>query len=274
MQSFTAGAYGSVCTISSETVGSSARICSSISLARECASASGTAGSSPSVRKTTSPSVGLEEAQLARRGARCSRDDRGDRPPRHGRPRRRRRAAPLLLPPAARDASAPRRPPGPPRSIACSTSLAARCASSSDESPGSFRCSETSVRPSTCSTLMLWISRTRRTFIAAAFASSRMTASSSVGSTWTTTSVSGSARSTAASTASAAACPCPTAAVGRDADHDVGEVPAGGGAHSKSPQLDLGLESPRSPGARPPRRRRARDPSARRRSAASGAALR
>ena len=59
---------------------------------------------------------------------------------------------------------------------------------------------------------MLWISRTRGTRIAAAWASSRVTASSSAGSTWTTTSVSGSARSTAASTASAAACPCPTAA--------------------------------------------------------------
>ena len=44
-----------------------------------------------------------------------------------------------------------------------------------------------------------------------------MTASSSVGSTWTTTSVSGSARSTAASTASAAAWPCPTAASGETA---------------------------------------------------------
>ena len=64
---------------------------------------------------------------------------------------------------------------------------------------------------------MLWISRTRGTRIAAACASSRVTASSSAGSTWTTTSVSGSARSTAASTASAAAWPCPTAASGATA---------------------------------------------------------
>ena len=61
---------------------------------------------------------------------------------------------------------------------------------------------------------MLWISRTRATRSAAACASSRVTASSSSGSTWTTTSVSGSARWIASSTRSAAACPCATAAPG------------------------------------------------------------
>ena len=98
--------------------------------------------------------------------------------------------------------------------IASSTCSAMACARSRSRSPGSFRWSETSTRPSTSSTARLWISRTCETPSAAASARSRMLSSPPRGSTWTTTSTSGSRSWRAASTRSAAACPCPTAAPG------------------------------------------------------------
>ena len=108
------------------------------------------AGSRPSVRKTTSPSSVCEEAQLARRRARRSRDDPRRPPRRRARPRRRRRAAPPPPRPAARGASARRRPPAR-AALDRLLDLArdARAPPRATSSPGSFRCSETSVRPST-----------------------------------------------------------------------------------------------------------------------------
>src|SRR6185437_8322102 len=52
--------------------------------------------------------------------------------------------------------------------IACSTSLATVCASSSGRSPGNFRWSETSAPPSVRRTVRLWISRTSGTLCALA----------------------------------------------------------------------------------------------------------
>ena len=88
------------------------------------------------------------------------------------------------------------------------------CASSSDRSPGSFRCSESSVRPSTSTSVMLCTSRTPRhrdrggvRALAQRRVLERLDVDDDVG-------VRAARRSTAASTASAAACPWPTAAPG------------------------------------------------------------
>ena len=70
----------------SEIAGSSVRIRSSISLARECASASGTLGSSPSVRKTTSPSSVWRNRSSRGAAPVCSRTIARRRPPRRARP--------------------------------------------------------------------------------------------------------------------------------------------------------------------------------------------
>ena len=76
---------------------------------------------------------------------------------------------------------------------------------------------------------------------------------------------SGSARSTAASTASAAACPWPTAAPGETPITTSANWRPAGLPHAQPPQLDGRLQRRRSPSARRPRPRPARDPSARRR---------
>src|SRR5581483_4847553 len=200
--------HGSVWTITSAMSGRSRRMRSSIVLARACASSSVLLPSRPSVRNATRPP-----------SVRRKRSSRGSTPV-VSRTIRRTTAAP--------SASTSRPDPssvngsrcvctpaisGTATRIAASSCSATWCASSSESLPGSFTCSESSVRPPTSSSVMLWTSRTRGTAIAAACARSRRPTSSS-GSTWTTTSAFGSARSTAASTASAAACPCPTAAVG------------------------------------------------------------
>ena len=70
------------------------------------------------------------------------------------------------------------------------------------------------MAPPSETTLRLWISRTRGTLSAAAWARSRSAASCASGSTCTTTSLPGSARSSSASTRSATAWPWPTAAPG------------------------------------------------------------
>ena len=67
------------------------------------------------------------------------------------------------------------------------------CASSSGSSPGSLRWSETWKPSGSSITDRLWISRTRETDIAASRTRSRSAASAPAGSTWTTTSLPGSA---------------------------------------------------------------------------------
>src|SRR5438105_3132251 len=205
--------YGSVWTITSAMSGRSRRISSSILLAYACASESGLAGSSPSVRNAMSPSSVCRNRSL-----------RGGDPVVSRTILRTASASPAVsvlgaARPGPGSASGSRCvctavTPSTESWIARSTSLAIACASSSVSSPGSLRCSETSVSGPTWRTLTLWISRTRGTCIAAAWARSRIASSPGSGSTWTTTSLSGSARWTASSTASAAACPCSTAAPG------------------------------------------------------------
>ncbi len=93
------------------------------------------------------------------------------------------------------------------RRICCSTSSASACAEARSSSPGSFRCSDTSIPAGVSMRLTLWSSRTRETVIAAARTRSRSSASCPAGSTWTTTSLPGRTRWTASSTRSAAAWP-------------------------------------------------------------------
>ena len=109
-------------------------------------------------------------------------------------------------------------------------------------SPGSLRWSETSSPESTETTLTLCTSRTRGTASAAACARSRVACSPPRGSTWTTTSASGSADCTARSTCVGRRVSLPDRLLERDADHDVGEVPARRLPHAQPPQLDGRLD--------------------------------
>src|SRR6266511_455957 len=203
--------YGSVCTITSAISGRSRRIRSSISLARACASASAVPGSRPRVKYASSPS-----------SVRRKRSSRGRRPVvswtiRSTSARSAPTSSTSRPSPASDNGSrwvCTESTSGAASTIARSTAVATSCASSSRRSPGNFRWSETSVQPSTSSTLTLCTSRTPATPSSAACARSRIAASSSFGSTWTTTSLPGSAACTASSTWSAAAWPWPTAAPG------------------------------------------------------------
>ena len=117
------------------------------------------------------PAVRAQEAQLARLGCRvASRDDRARRPPRR-RPSTSRAVARSRR--AARDASARRRSRARRRRSPPRAARRSSCASSSDRSPGSFTCSDSSVRPSTSTSARLCTSRTRGTPTAAACARSR-----------------------------------------------------------------------------------------------------
>ena len=225
----------------------------SIALARLMRGSEGLAGVERERQVGDEPFVGAQEAELARADSGLLADDALDgrrvgldRTSRHGRRLLAERLEVRLH--AATSGSAAR--------IASSTSVAAACASSSVSSPGSFRWSESSVRPPT-STRMEVVHLTHAgTLSAAACTRSRSAASSSRGSTWTTTSLSGSARCTASSTASAAAWPCATASPG--------ETPITTSAKSarrlakpQPPKVHAGLElrdRPRAP-PRAPRRR-------------------
>ena len=122
--------------------------------------------SRPSVRNATTPS-----------SVRRKRSPRGWRPVACGRSARsrRRRFAALGRASSASGSSgsAPASTPGTAAQIAPRRCSATACASSSGRSPGSFRCSDSSVRPSDVSTSTLWTSRTRGTPSAAACARSR-----------------------------------------------------------------------------------------------------
>ena len=101
----------------------------------------------------------LQEAQLARLASDLLADDPADVAcaPRR-RPRRRARARPRS---AARGASAPPSTSGRPRGSRARPARRPRAPPRASNSPGSFRCSDTSVRPSSSRTLMLCTSRTR-----------------------------------------------------------------------------------------------------------------
>src|SRR5487761_1559585 len=179
---------GSVCTTTSAICGSLSRMRSSISLARACASASAWPAPSRNVMWATSPS------SVSRK-----RRSRGSTPVTSRTIDRTVATSPATSAAPAVSESGSRcvwtaATSGTASTIARSTSSAIACASSSERSPGSFRCSETSVPPPTESTLTLCTSRTRGTASAAACARSR-TAASSSGSTWTTTSDPGNAPS-------------------------------------------------------------------------------
>ena len=183
MQNLTSG---SVCTITSATSGLARRSRSSTSLAQACASASVEAGSSPSVRKATTPfSVRRSRSSRGARRRRARPRPRS-RPPRRARQRRPRRAA--------RGGSARTPISGTEPMIARSTCSAISCAWLERQVAGQLQVErQLGARPSE-TTLRLWISRTRGTDIAAARARSRSAASSARGSTCTTTSLPGSAR--------------------------------------------------------------------------------
>src|SRR5215213_265633 len=152
--------YGSVCTITSAIPGRSARMRSSIWLARACAAASGVPGSRDSVRYASRPS-----------SLRRKRSSRGSAPVSSRTMRSTSwwsAAAGSTLRPSPVSASGSRcvctaSTSGTDSTIARSISVAISCASSSGSSPGSLRWSETSVALPTRSTVRLWISRTRGT---------------------------------------------------------------------------------------------------------------
>ena len=119
---------------------------------------------------------------------------------------------------------------------------AMRCASSSGRSPGSFRWSETSVRPSTRSTATLWISRTLRDlhrggvgeFPGHRILDRRLDVDDDVrlGQRALDRRLDGIGRGM----------PLPDRRRRRDRDDDVGEVPAGRRAHPQPPQPDRRLD--------------------------------
>ena len=126
--------------------GRSRRMRSSISLARACASARRRRAVEPERQERDEPVVGAQEPQLARlarpspRG-RCAATTRRARRPRPRAPRSSLVSGSRCVCTPAISGTAAR--------IARSTCSAISCASSSDSSPGSLRCSESSVRPST-----------------------------------------------------------------------------------------------------------------------------
>ena len=140
-------------TITSAMSGYSARSRSSTSLARACASASVLAsrGRGSRTRRAPRPS-GARRSRVAvclRLRSRSARL-------RPARARRRRCASASGSRCVCTDEIS-----GTAAMIARSTSSAIACASSSGSSPGSFRCSDSSVAPSSVTRLRLWISRTR-----------------------------------------------------------------------------------------------------------------
>src|SRR5215216_6482189 len=200
--------HGSVCTTTSAISGRRSRMRSSTSLASACASASVCSGETRSVTKTSRPSsvrtrrTSRGTSRVSSRTTATTRCSSGG----------------AVRSPAAASRSGSRcvctaTTPGSAAEIAFSTSEPTAWASSSESSPGSFRCRPTSIPPLTVTTRTLCTSRTRGTASAAACTRS-WTASTAAGSTCTTTSLSGNASCTACSTWSAAACPCPTAAPG------------------------------------------------------------
>ena len=131
--------------------------------------------------------------------------------------------------------------------IAVSSSSAIACASSSGSSPGSFTCSESSVRPSTSTSdevvhlaHLPHADRGRVRPLA-------QVASPASGSTCTTTSASGSARLDRRLDRVGGRVALADGGAGRDGDHDVGELAAAGLPHPQPPQLDGRLQRRRSP---------------------------
>ena len=217
---------------------------SSISLARACASASGTVASSPSVRKT-SEAVVASRGTAARAAAARSPRGRSASPPRR-RPRRRRAAGACPPPPrpAARGASARRRPPATPRRSPARPRSAARWASSSDELARQLEMERDLRAPvDVRATLTLWISRTRahlhRRGVGAARGSRRPRRSARRGRRRRSRAARARPRPRPRRPRHDPARPPPP---GETADHDVGEVPAGGLAHPQPAQLDRRLD--------------------------------
>ena len=182
------------------------------------------------------PRVGAQEAHARRARGRSPRE-RSARRPR----RRREPPGPPRARSAARGGSGSRRATEPSRGSRPRAPPPTSCASARVIPPGSFTCSESSLRPSTSTRLTLWISRTDGTAAAAAWTSSRMSASEP-GSTWTTTSLPGSARWSAVLDRIGRRVALPDPGRGRDADHDVCELPAACLPHPQPAQLDRGPE--------------------------------
>ena len=136
---------------------------------------------------------------------------------------------------AARGESEPRPPRGAPRESPARPARRPRARRRATARPAASGEARSPVRPPTSSTFTLWISRTRGTCIAAACARSRSAASDpACGSTCTTTSASGSARSDGVLDGVRRRVSLRDGRPGRDADHDVGEVPPGRLAHAQA----------------------------------------
>ena len=132
-------------TITSAMSGRSRRIRSSISLARACASSSAARAVEPERQERDQPVVRAQEAQLARLAAGLL----ARRPARRAPRRRPRPRAPRVASASGSRCVCTPAISGTAARIARSSSSAIACASSRGRSPGSFRCSESSVRPST-----------------------------------------------------------------------------------------------------------------------------